>query len=56
METAAVLMAGMAAFKRGQSADSIAKPSWWQSLLNGARLIAKVWLAFQSPGSKVTDK
>ena len=47
--SAAVMVAGLAAFQRGKPADSGAKPSWLQSVLKGAGLIANVWLACRSP-------
>ena len=46
--SAALLVAGLAAFRRGKSADADAKPSRWQTLLKGAGLISTLWLAFRA--------
>jgi hypothetical protein len=53
---AAVLMAGLAAFRRGKSGDAGAKPSWLRTIRKSAGLISTVWLAFRSQGyGKKTD-
>ena len=54
--SAAVLVAGLAAFRRGRSRASDAKPSWVQSMLKGAGLVSTLWLAFRSPGRVQKDK
>ena len=54
--SAAVLVAGLAAFRRGKSADDDAKPSWPQTILKGAGLISNLWLAFRSRGSNSKNK
>jgi hypothetical protein len=46
--SAAVLVAGLAAFRRGKPVNAEAKPSWLQTLLKGAGLISTLWLAFRS--------
>jgi hypothetical protein len=46
--SAAVLVAGLAAFQRGRPVDAGAKTSWRQTILKGAGLISTVWLAFRS--------
>ena len=46
--SAAVLVAGLAAFRRGKPAGASAKPSWRQTILKGAGLISTFWLAFRS--------
>jgi hypothetical protein len=46
--SAAVLVAGVAAFRRGKPADAGAKPSWLQMILKGAGLVSTIWLAFRS--------
>ena len=46
--SAAVLVAGLAAFRRGKPAGADAKPSWRQTILKGAGLISTLWLAFRS--------
>ena len=45
--SAAVLVAGLAAFRRGKPAGADAKPSWRQTILKGAGLISTFWLAFR---------
>ena len=47
--TAAVLVASLAAWRRGKSADAEAKPSWLQTILKGAGLISTLWPAFRPP-------
>ena len=46
--SAAVLVAGLAAFRRGKPAGADAKPSWPRTLLKGAGLISTFWLAFRT--------
>ncbi len=48
--SAAVLIAGLAAFQRGKREDADAKRSWLQIILKGAGLISTLWLAFRSRG------
>jgi hypothetical protein len=43
-----VLVAGLAAFRRGKPVDAGAKPSWLRTILKGAGLISTFWLAFRS--------
>ena len=45
--SAAVLVAGLAARRRGKSGDAAAKPSWPQTLLKGASLVSTLWLALR---------
>ena len=45
---AAVLVAGLAAFRRGKPADAAAKPSWLRTVLKGAGLLSTFWVAFRS--------
>ena len=54
--SAAVLVAGFAAWRRGKSLGAAAKPSWLQTLLKGAGLISTLWLAFRPPGRDHNDK
>ena len=54
--SAAVLVAGLAAFRRGKSADDDAKPYWPKIILKGAGLISNLWLAFRSPHRDQKDK
>jgi hypothetical protein len=46
--SAAVLVAGLAAFPRGKPVDADAKPSWFHTLLKGAQLVGSIWLAFRA--------
>jgi hypothetical protein len=48
--SAAVLVAGLAAFRRNKPAGADAKPSWRRTILKGAGLISTFWLAFRSQG------
>ena len=48
--SAAVLIAGLAAFRQSQPAAAAAKPSWMEYMLKGAGLISTLWLAFRSRG------
>jgi hypothetical protein len=54
--SAAVLMAGLASFRRGKPADAGAKPSWLQTILKGAGMVSTLWLAFRSQGRDQKDK
>ena len=45
---AAVLVAGLATFRRGKTEDAAAKQSWLQTILKSAGLISTFWLAFRS--------
>jgi hypothetical protein len=45
--SAAVLVSGLAAFKRGSTTGSDAKPSWMKTMLKGAGLVSNLWLAFR---------
>ncbi|MGA2747314.1 MAG: hypothetical protein ABSG59_00950 [Verrucomicrobiota bacterium] len=47
--SAAALIAGLAAFRRGKPADGGAKFSWVRTILKGAGLISTLWLAFCPP-------
>jgi hypothetical protein len=46
--SAAMLVAGLAAFQRGKPAANGAKPSWLKTVLKGAGLVSSLWLAFRS--------
>jgi hypothetical protein len=54
--SAAVLVAGLAAFRRGKPPDADANSSWLQTILKGAGLIPTLWLAFRSRGRDQKDK
>ena len=45
---AALLVAGLAAFRRGRRADADVKPSWFQMALKGAQAAGSIWLAFRA--------
>lgn len=45
---AALLVAGMSAFRRGRAAPADAKPSWIHRMLKGARLASSIWFAFRA--------
>ena len=46
----ALLVAGLAAFRRKKPAP--AESSWFQRILNGARLASSIWFAFRAHGHK----
>ena len=45
---AALLVAGVVAFRRVKFADAAAKPSWLQTILKGAGMVSSLWLAFRA--------
>jgi hypothetical protein len=45
--SAAMLVAGLAAFQRGKPVDADAKPSWLRTILKGTGLISTLWLVFR---------
>jgi hypothetical protein len=45
---AALLVAGLAAVRRGKAVDADAKRSWWQTLLRGTSLVSTLWLALRA--------
>ena len=49
---AAALVAGLTAWRGGPPAPSAAKLSWFQKILNGARLAATIWFALRARGRK----
>jgi len=44
----AMLVTTLTALKRRKSAESEAKPSWFQTILKAAGMISTLWLAFRS--------
>lgn len=52
--SAAVLVSGLAAFRRRKPGDTDAKSSWLQTVLKGAGLISNLWLAFRLKGRNRT--
>ena len=53
---AALLVAGLAAFRRGKCVDADVKPSWLQIILKGAGLVSTLWLAFRAKGHDQENK
>jgi hypothetical protein len=47
---AALLVAGLAAFRRGKRVDAGVKPSWLQTILKGAGMVSALWLALRAKG------
>jgi N-acyl-D-aspartate/D-glutamate deacylase len=47
ISAAALLIAGLAFFRRTRSAPGDEKPSWWQTLLKGATLAGSLWSKFR---------
>ena len=41
------LIAGLVSFRRTRSAPAGEKPSWWQTLLQGAQLAGLLWSEFR---------
>ena len=50
--SAALLLAGVTAWRRGSPAPGAAKRSWFQKTLNVARLASAIWFAFRARGAK----
>lgn len=53
---AALLVAGLAAFRRGKSGSADVKPSWLQTILKGAGMVSTLWLAFRAKGHDQENK
>ena len=47
---AGLLVAGLAAFRRGNSGSADVKPAWFQAILKVAGLVSTLWLAFRAKG------
>lgn len=54
--SAALLVAGVAAFRQAKSAPAAAKPSWLRKILKGAGMVSTIWLASRSGGRDQKDK
>ena len=54
--SAALLVAGVKALRRGPPAPETAKSSWFQKILNGARAASTIWFAFRARSEKEEDK
>ena len=53
--SAAVLVAGVAAYQRGKRENTETKPSWLQRVFKVAGLVSTLWLALRSRGSSPKD-
>lgn len=53
---AAVLVAGLAALRRGRSGSADVKPAWWQTILKSAGMVSTLWLAFRAKGHDQENK
>jgi negative regulator of sigma E activity len=53
---AASLVAGLAVFRRKKTTAAAEKPSWLQTILNGAQLAGSLWSEFRSRGRDHKDK
>jgi hypothetical protein len=54
--SAVMLVAGVAALRRGRPAPDGAKSSWFQKILNGARVASTIWFAFRAGAEKEDHK
>jgi len=45
--SAAMLVGGLAALRRGRSAPADEKPLWWQTILKGAQLAGSIWSRYR---------
>ena len=54
--SAALLVAGVGALRRGPPTPSTAKSSWFQKILNIARVASTIWCAFHARGENEQDK
>lgn len=54
--SAAMLVAGLAAFRRSKPAEADAKPSWFKRILKGAGVVSSLWLAFRPSGRAPDDR
>ncbi len=54
--SAALLVAGLAAFRHSKSAPAGAPSSWLRKILRGAGMISTIWLAFRTGARGEKDK
>jgi hypothetical protein len=54
--SAALLVAGVSALRRGPPSPGTAKSSWFQKMLHGARVAWTIWCAFRARAEKDQDK
>jgi hypothetical protein len=52
---AALLLAGVTALRRGSPAPGAARASWFERILNAARVASRIWFAFRARGGKQGD-
>jgi hypothetical protein len=50
--SAALLVAGVTALRRGPPAPGAVKSSWFQKILKGARVASTIWFAFRARREK----
>jgi hypothetical protein len=53
---AGLLVAGLAAFRRGKSGSADVKLSWFQAILKVAGMVSTLWLAFRAKGQDQQNK
>ena len=53
---AALLVAGLTAFRRGKCEDTEVKPSWLKTVFKGAGMVSSIWLAFRAKGRDQENK
>jgi hypothetical protein len=56
VSSGAVLVAGLAAWRRGKAGGADAKQSWLQTMVKGAGLVSSLWLAFRPRGHDPKNK
>ena len=56
VSSAALLVAGVTAWRRGPPAPATAKSSWFQKILKGVRLASTIWFAFHAHREKEDHK
>jgi hypothetical protein len=54
--SAALLVAGVTALRRGPPTPGTAKCSWFQKILKGARVASAIWFTFRARGEKEEHK
>jgi len=54
--SAVMLVAGVAALRRGPPVPGSAKSSWFHKILNVARVASTIWVAFRARGGKQEHK
>lgn len=54
--SAAMLVAGLAAFRPFKASPADTKPSWLRTVVKGAGLVSTLWLAFRGRGREQPNK